>query len=378
MGPATHPRGRQDESARPGPEKRPEGAARAVTSMVSVGVLNHNGRRWLPGCLDSLARTDYPALDVTVIDNGSTDGSQELLRATYPRVGLLSLERNVGFAAAYNRFIEGASAPFALLLNNDTVAVEPSWIRVLVAALERDSSVAAATCKMLYLRHPERLNSVGGQAYWWTGSFDIGDGERDQGQYDDPPIEPFAFCGGAAMVRVAAVREAGGFDEGVFAYREDFDLSWRLRLRGYRIVYVPEARVLHAGGAAWGPVSYGKLYLSSRNWLRSMLKNYAVSTLWRALPAYLALELTVRLAGLIWITRSPRHGLIPFHNLLWNATFLADTLRARREVQAFRRVSDSEILRAMGPGGFEPLTHLRRRARLLQETAGSSSFGQHA
>lgn len=336
-----------------------------------MGVLNHNGRRWLAGCLDSLARTDYPELSVTVIDNGSTDGSQEYVRRTYPWAGLLALEENVGFSAAYNRFVEQTTSPFVTLLNNDTVAVDASWIQALVAVLEGDPSIAAASCKMQYLSRPDLLNSVGGRAYWWTGSFDIGDGEPDRGQYDHPPLEPFAFCGGAAMVRVAAVREVGGFDERLFAYREDFDLSWRLRLRGYRIAYVPDARVLHAGGAAWGPLSYGKLYLSSRNWLRCMLKNYAAATLWRALPGYVLLELAVRPAGLFWATRSPGRALIPFRSLFWNAAYLRDTLRARRRVQRERRASDTEILRAMGPRGFEPLAHLRRRARLMRETAGT-------
>ncbi len=366
---------RKSDGARSRGAATSDGAAKPVRTAVSVGVLNHNGRRWLRGCLDSLARTDYPALDVTVIDNGSTDGSQEFVRQMYPWVDLLALGKNLGFSAAYNRFLERTASPLAVLLNNDTEAVDPAWIGSLAAALDHDPTLAAATCKMQYLRRPERLNSVGGRAYWWTGSFDVGDGEGDAGQYDDPPIEPFAFCGGAAMVRVAAVQEVGGFDERLFAYREDFDLSWRLRLRGYRIAYVPAARVLHAGGAAWGPHSQSKLYLSSRNWLRSMVKNYAAATLWRALPVYLLLEL-IRPAGLIWISRSPRGALIPFQSLLWNAAHLRDTLRARRAVQRQRRVSDGQILCVMGPGGFEPFAHLRRRATLLRETGGPRTSTQ--
>lgn len=333
---------------------------------VCVAVLNRNGRRWLPGCLDSLLRTDYPYLEVLVVDNGSTDGSVEFVREAYPQTSVLALGENLGFTGAYNRVFATSDAEYVVLLNNDTVVPDPAWVQALVTVMETDPSIAAATCKLLYMDHPERINSLGGSAYWWSGSFDIGDGEPDEGQYDAPPIEPFAFCGAAAMLRLSAVREVGGFDEALFAYREDFDLSWRLRLQGYRVVYVPEARVFHAGGGTWGPLSYGKLYLSSRNWLRLMLKNYSARNLLRGLPVYLTFELLVRTPGLMWMNRSPRYALMPLQNAAWNLVRLPDTLRARRDVQRSRRAPDPDILRAMGPAGFEPLGHLRQRARVLR------------
>ena len=159
---------------------------------VSIAVLNHNGYKWLPGCLDSLAQTDYPNLEVVVVDNGSTDASEELVR-TYPWVRYLALGSNLGFTGAYNRVFELSDAKYVVLLNNDTVAPDPVWIRALVATMEGDPTIAAATCKLLYLHQPERINSLGGSAYWWTGSFDIADGVFDPGQQDSPHLEPFCF-----------------------------------------------------------------------------------------------------------------------------------------------------------------------------------------
>ena len=340
---------------------------RRLRPKVWVGVLNRNGREWLLGCLDSVSRTDYPDLEVAVLDNASTDGSQELVRARFPWVRLVAFKQNVGFTSAYNTLLQECTAPYLVLLNNDAVAADPSWLEHLVAAMEEDVTVAAASCKMLYLDRCQQINSVGGKAFWWTGSFDVGDGERDEGQYDSPPLEPFSFCGGAAILRVDAVREVGGFDESMFAYREDFDLSWRLRLKGYRIVYVPKARIYHFGGATWGPLSYDKIYLSSRHWLRAMLKNYSGLTLLRALAGYLFYEFAIRMPGLVWVSRSAHYALVPFHSLLWNVRQAGNTLQARRESQRHRRVSDAVILQVMGPAGFEPLAHIARRARNLQQ-----------
>ena len=335
---------------------------------VTIAVLNRDGREWLQDCLDSVLRADYPDLDVLLVDNGSTDGSLDLVRSTFPQVRVLALDRNLGFTGAYNRAFEQSDAEYMVLLNNDTVVPDQGWVRALVDVMEGDQSIAAAACKMLYLHDSKVINSLGGNAFWWTGSYDVADGEPDEGQYDSPPVEPFSFCGGAAMLRMSAVREVGGFDDALFAYREDFDLAWRLRLRGYRVAYVPDARILHVGGGTWGAMSYGKLYLSSRNWLRLMLKNYSLATLLKALPMYLALEFLVRLPGLVWVNRSLRFVLMPFHNLLWNLAHLRDTLRARRRIQRSRQVPDSDILKAMGSRGGEPVKHLRRRARVLRET----------
>ncbi len=334
---------------------------------VTVAVLNRNGSGWLPECLVSLLNTDYPNLEVLVVDNGSSDGSVQIVRQRFPTVSVMALDENLGFTGAYNRVFQSVHSPYILLLNNDTKVVEPQWVHALVKALEGDPSAAAATCRILYLHRPDCINSLGGRAYWWTGSYDIADGENDDEEHSTLTVEPFCFCGAAALLRMSAVREVNGFDDAMFAYREDVDLSWRLRLRGYRIVYVREAVVLHAGGGSWGPLSYGKLYLSSRNWLRAMLKNYSLPMLTRGLPAFFLFELLVRLPGIMLVNRSLRYALVPFHVACWHVAHLGSTIRERNSIGQTRRVSDRVILKMMGPAGFEPLWHLRQRAAVLQE-----------
>ena len=113
----------------------------------------------------------------------------------------MAFDENLGFTGGYNRMFAYSDADYFVLLNNDTVVPEPNWINLLVAKMEEDPSIAAATCKLVYLSDPERINSIGGRGYWWTGSFDVGDGELDHGQYDDEKTDPFSFSGAAAMVR---------------------------------------------------------------------------------------------------------------------------------------------------------------------------------
>ena len=128
---------------------------RDILPKVCVAVLNYNGLQWLQGCLDSLAKTAYPNFEVLIADNGSTDGSQEFIKSRYPSMKLMAFDENLGFTGGYNRMFAYSDADYFVLLNNDTVVPEPNWINLLVAKMEEDPSIAAATCKLVYLSDPE-------------------------------------------------------------------------------------------------------------------------------------------------------------------------------------------------------------------------------
>lgn len=123
----------------------------SVWPRVAVIILNYNGWRYLPACLEALAATDYPpdALDLLVVDNASQDGSVERLRAAFPGVRVLALRRNLGFAGGNNAGIRATNAPYVVLLNNDT-AVEPGWLKPLVRAAQSDPSVGGCGSKLVF------------------------------------------------------------------------------------------------------------------------------------------------------------------------------------------------------------------------------------
>jgi len=334
-------------------------------ARVSVLVLNYNGLRWLPQCLSSVAATDYPNFDIYLVDNGSTDGSIDYVQRSFPSVKIILNEENLGFAEAYNKAIKEINSEYVALLNNDTKVLNPKWIHHLVDKAASDPDVAAVGCKMVSLEDRSRLDSVGGMGIpFWRGFVDVGRDESDQGQYDQESFEPFAFCGGAALIRRNIFQALGGFDEKFFLYVEDADLSWRLRLLGYRVGFAPEAQVAHyfSGSAETKEIDARKLYYCHRNLLRAILKNCGPSLGW-ALRNYLLFTLMMA-AGFSIL--EPRKAVAAARSLLWNLLRLKDTWTWRLRIQASREASEAEVLKSMYPNirRYQPAERPRLRRTL--------------
>jgi GT2 family glycosyltransferase len=330
---------------------------------VTVVIVNYNGLEHLPGCLKSLFATDYPHFDVTLVDNGSTDGSRQWVQSRYPRVKVIASPRNVGFGRANQLAISASDAPVIALLNNDTV-VERGWLRALVEPLLADEHVAATSSKLRFLGDQRTLNGVGGGMNYLGFSYDLGMYERDCGQRDEPREVLFP-CGAACAIKRSVFDEARGFDDQFFMYHEDVDLGWRLHLLGYSVLTAPRSVVYHRfGGTSRRSASaFFRERLGLRHDLRSLLKNYEWSTLLRVLPDFL-----LRLLKLAWTTRSCRF----FHCLGWNLWHLPSTLRERRIVQRCRRASDGQLAALIVPHARVPCcepdyTPIDRAAFLLSD-----------
>ncbi len=331
---------------------------------VDVLVLNYNGRQWLRNCLETLRRTTYPSMNAWVVDNGSADGSIDYVRETFPDVGIVSHERNHGFAAGYNLAMEKMEGKYAVFLNNDIKVANPEWLSEMVQVMESQEQVAAIAAKLVMMDNARLIDAVGGTCYPWARSMNIGFMEEDKGQYDSPAIEPFAACGAAMMVRSRAFHEVGGFDTGLFAYCEDLDLCWRLRLRGYTVVYQPTAVIHHHFSGFWGKQPTRKHYLSARNFLRTMLKNYSSATLPAAVLAFMCFTVLLRLFGYLAL-RQPGMAWAMLAAVGWNIGSLGDTIKQRRLVQSTRVVPDSAIYRAMGKPRVESPLRMVQQARYL-------------
>lgn len=317
------------------------------SSKVAIVVLNRNGLKWLPKCLTSVARTDYRNLDVYVVDNASTDGSVHYVREHFPDVKIIVHSTNLGFADGYDRALERIKADFVVLLNNDTEVLSPDWVQSLVKVAASDPKIVAVGCKMVSMGQPDRLDSVGGMGIpFWRGFVDIGREERDEGQYDTE-FEPFSFCGGATLLRKAVFEQAGGFDEKFFMYTEDADLSWRLRLLGYKIGFAPGAKVAHfySGSRDVRSLDARKLYLCHRNLLRAILKNCGSSLGW-ALSNYFLYSF-IAAAGLSIL--EPRKAAAIARAIVWNLLILRNTYSLRLNIQASRKSSEGEVLLRMYP-----------------------------
>ena len=231
---------------------------------VALVIPNHNGARWLPGLLESVAAQTVAPAEVLVVDDGSTDGSAELA-AGYDGVQVLALEGNGGFARTANAGIAAVAAEAVALVNTDVV-LTPDWLERAVAALEGERGAAAVATKLVDLDDPAILYSAGDVLRRDGACEQRGRFERDSGRYDAPG-EVFSACAAAALYRRAAVQEAGGFDERLGTYLEDVELGLRLRLAGWRCRWEPRAVARHAGGGSSAALQHGPGAWVERNTL---------------------------------------------------------------------------------------------------------------
>ena len=314
---------------------------------VAIMILNHNGLRWLPRCLSSLAQTNYPNYEIYLIDNASIDESCEYVTKNFPGVKMIRYRENLGFAEAYSRAIEAVDADHILLLNNDTEILNSNWLRSLENTMS-EPDVAAVTCKMVSTIDHSILDSVGGMGIpFWRGFVDIGKCEVDNRQHDLCGPEPFSFCGGAALISKSALRIVGGFDKKLFMYFEDVDLSWRFRLRGYKIGYSPEAKVAHFRGGSADRNFFDGFYFCHRNLLRTIVKNCGETLEW-ALFNYLLYSLIMISLGSFITSRRAIPGKVLL-GAIWNLRNFKDTYKQRLTIQAKRHLPDTEIIGAMFP-----------------------------
>jgi GT2 family glycosyltransferase len=235
--------------------------------LVGIVVLNWNRREDTLDCLASLSKLDYPAFQVIVVDNGSTDGSVEAIRSAFPTTVLIETGANLGYAAGNNvglRYAFDHACELALLLNNDTV-VAPDLLTQMTGPCLADSTIGVVGPKIYYYDRPQVFWSAGGVIDWQHGrTFMRGIEEQDCGQFDAPAAADFV-TGCALLVRRAAAEAAGLLDERFFMYFEETEWCVRIARAGWRIMYVPGGRLWHKIKPAAQDQSPYVMYYMPRN-----------------------------------------------------------------------------------------------------------------
>jgi GT2 family glycosyltransferase len=342
-----------------------DSAARTRGRSVEVIIPNWNGAAFLPACLESLRAQSLPDFRTVVIDNASTDGSVALIESRFPEASIIRLDENKGFGAAMNIALRAADSDYVASLNNDTEA-DPAWLAELVACLERHPWAAAATSKMLVLNERGRIDDCGDILTAYFRAYPRGRGEEDVGQYDGEE-RVFGASGGASLWRREIVRELGYFDEDLFAYYEDVDLSFRANLAGYECWYAPKAIVFHAGGGtSRRKASEFAYYHAVRNRWSVILKNGPAPLLWRNAARICFAEI-LSLAKAV--TERKVMLTLKAHRDVLRA--LPGWMRRRKEVQRMRTISNRE-LRHLMIAGYPSLGHRIREASTGVFRAGAS------
>ena len=240
-------------------------------NRVSVIIPNYNGKHFLKPCLEALKNQSMTDFEIVVVDNGSSDGSVEMIKDSYPEIRLIAFEENTGFCKAVNEGVGASDCEYVLLLNNDTVPFENLVEELYKAIDSKPKAFACASC-MLTVSDNTILDGAGDlyNALGWA--FARGKGRKASDFNREQKV--FSVCAGAAIYRRKLFVELGMLDENHFAYLEDLDLCYRAKIQGYENWYIPSAKVVHVGSGTTGSAyNEFKVRLSSRNNVYIIYKN---------------------------------------------------------------------------------------------------------
>jgi GT2 family glycosyltransferase len=322
--------------------------------LVSVIVVNWNGRHLLDSCFQALERQTWQNTEFILVDNGSTDGSRELLirwAERLPNAQAVLLPDNTGFCRGNNLAFSHARGEWIALLNTDAVA-EPDWLTELVRYGELDQRIGMLASKILLQDPGKVIDKVGHLIYWDGQNRGRGSHAADVGQFEEPEetLWPDA-C--AALYHRKVFEETGGFDEVFFAFGDDADLGMRARLLGWKAWYVPSAVVHHRHSASFGVYSPLKVMLVERNRVLLAVKNFP----WQLLvqnPFWTLRRLFWNAYGLLRRKGSASRFLETngwqqtmlslLRSYLGALKLLPGALRKRHVIQRTRRLSTSETL----------------------------------
>lgn len=344
----------------------PTPSAGAGPWRVSMIIPTYNGRGLVLACLRSLARQTYPAVEVIVVDNGSSDGTAEAVRSEFPAVQVIENPTNLGFVGGCNRGAAAATGALLLFLNNDTVH-DPSFLSELVRVFEEDPDCGLCASKILLQSNPQYLDAVGASMTASGFLTHVGLYAVDRRQFDAVQ-HIFSPKGVSMLISRRLFERLGRFDDTFFAYFDESDLAWRVWLSGHTVRFAPRSVVHHASTATASrlpaPVV---IFHGYKNRIRSLIKNLGLSRLTVTLPIHLGL--CGALAILHMVRGRGRTALAILRAIGWNVRHLDATLVQRRHVQGeLRRRPDRALFRqsAQPSSGWEFLRLYRLYTRFWE------------
>jgi GT2 family glycosyltransferase len=310
---------------------------------ISAVVCNFQGEAYLPECLQSLLALGDQLDEIVVVDDGSSDGSLALLARDYPSVQVVALATNGGPCRARNEGLARARNRWVLAVDNDAV-LDRDVLSKLRQALEQDPQAVLAQPRSVLHHEPTRVHYDGGR-FHYVGLFVLRNFYRPLAEAEGQgTVEVDGYISICGLMDRRRILELGGFDEALFILFEDFDLSWRLRLAGERLLSVEDALVRHKSGTPGisfrvGDYPQRRAFFHSRNRWMVMLKCHSGWTLLVSLPGVLIYE-----AAWLAFTLKAGHFKSYAQGKLAFFKHLPRTLANRRVVQRSRRLPDSQLL----------------------------------
>ena len=231
---------------------------------VSIIIVNYNGEELLKQCLNSLEKINFNSFEIIIVDNNSTDDSVDFITKNFPKIILIKLEENRGFAEPNNIASKIAKGKYLLFLNNDT-AVTENFLTELIRVIESNKKIAI--CQSLLLKFDESIDSSGdfidrlGVVY---NSKTVINKER----------EISSARGACMLIKKNIFDELGGFDKQFFVSFEDVDLGWRTWIKGYKVMLAPKSIVYHLGGQTFKKIKSDLAFHGFKNQLSMKITNF--------------------------------------------------------------------------------------------------------
>jgi GT2 family glycosyltransferase len=302
--------------------------------LVSVIIINWNGKHFLDKCLTSLYAQKYKNIEVIFVDNASTDGSINYVKEKFPKTKIVINKENLGFADANNIGYRVAKGEYILFLNNDTEVTDTFIIELLVV-LENNPKIGGAQSKILLMDEPDRLDSVGAFLTKTGFLFNYGIAKKDSPKYNKQ-IDLYTAKGACMMFKKHVLEEilVDGeiLDSRYFVYFEETDMCHRVLLAGYKIVFVPKSAIYHKMGGTSTKLNNSFVqYHSFKNRLNSYTKNLSLKELIQIMPVHIVLcegfALFSLLKGNLALFKAVHQA------YFWNITELKTTIKKREYIQ---------------------------------------------
>jgi GT2 family glycosyltransferase len=313
---------------------------------MSLIVLSYNSSAYIQRCLDALKPF---GAEIVLADNGSADFKAAALRKANPKVKVLPIGMNIGFAAGNNRAVLHTTGDWLGFINPDAFA-DAGWFDAMHAAIAANPDVAMFTSLQIDALNARRMDGKGDGMTFFGFPYRAGFG------HPLPPVlkggDVFSPCGAAFVIRRDVFEALGGFDDYFFIYCEDADLGFRARLLGHRCLFVPEAQVFHVGSASTGVRSDFALYHGYRNRIWLYLKNMPLALLIPTLPVHVALTLV----GAFKDTLVGRGG-PAWRGIADALKGLGPIFRSREHIQASRQIKALRLAKVLT---WNPLRIARR------------------
>jgi hypothetical protein len=305
--------------------------------LVDIVVCQYNNKELTIKCLDSLLKSEYADFRIVVVDDCSSDGSIVFLKEKYPKIDFIQNSKNLGTALTRNAGINICRSKYLVTMDNDA-ELSPYWLGQMVELMEENSQIGQAVGKILFGDRLEIIAAAGGSMYFRGKSYDLGFGAAsDDIEYNIQKRVLYA-CSASMIVRRDVFDSVGGFYGGYYHGNEDTDLSLRINIAGFDVVYNPIAVSYHLLSATVNNSIQDrkKVYLFMRNRLLIMLRNYEFFSLIKYLP--LNLRFNLRLCF------SDFSKLVPFlASLASIVPSFSEIWQARKQINSKRKVSDDQL-----------------------------------